>query len=127
MRQMVKHLGEYALVILLVPQLFVHLYYFRQAFLRGSGVWTISLTLLKCGLALSCIIAPALLILALVIRHINRERVRGWPTFLTCLLGGYAMVVAWNLIVYPNFSYGWAILPVLICSTFTALFMLGTE
>lgn len=127
MRQIVKHLTEYALVILLVPQLFVHLYYFRQAFLRGSGAWTISITLLKCGLALSCISAPALLLLAFAIRYINRERVRGLATFFTCLLSGYAMVVAWNLVVYPNFSYGWAILPVFICSAFTALFMLGTE
>lgn len=127
MRQIVKHLTEYALVILLVPQLFVHLYYFRQAFLRGSGAWTISITLLKCGLALSCISAPTLLLLAFAIRYINRDRVRGLATFFTCLLSGYAMVVAWNLVVYPNFSYGWAILPVFICSAFTALFMLGTE
>jgi len=127
MKQIAKDLLEYALTILLVPQLFVHLYYFRQAFLRGGGAGTLILTLLKCGLALSCIIGPALLLLTLLIRHINRERVRGWTTFLTCLFSGYAMIVAWNMIVYPNFSYGWALLPVFICSAVTALFMLGME
>jgi len=75
------------------------------------------------GLSASRLSAPFLYLLYLLIRHINRKKARCLVTFLICLVAGYAGVVAWNLVVFENFSYVWGILPVLICSGGTSAYM----
>jgi hypothetical protein len=116
MKDILKSLLEAAAVILLVPQLFVFMYFFWPT-IHGADGWGMMKSLVIFGLTLSRIVAPILYILYLVIVSINREKRRSVSSFLLCTLAGYASVIAWNVYIYESFSYAWALLPVLICSS----------
>lgn len=116
MKAILRSLLEAAAVILLVPQIFVFLYFFWPT-IRGADGWGMMKSLVIFGLTLSRIAGPILYILYLVIAAINREKRRSVLSFLICTSAGYASVITWNLLVYKSFSYAWALLPVLICSS----------
>lgn len=115
MKAILKSLLEAVAVILLVPQLFVFLYFFWPT-IRGADGWGMMKSLLLFGLTLSRIAGPILYILYLVITSINREKRRSVWSFLICTTVGYAAVIIWNIFVYKSFSYAWGLLPVIICS-----------
>ena len=103
MKELLKSLLEAAAVILLVPQLFVFMYFFWPT-IRGADGWGMMKSLVIFGLTLSRIAGPILYILYLVIVSINREKRRSVISFLLCALAGYATVIAWNVYIYENFS-----------------------
>ena len=115
MKAILKSLLEAVAVILLVPQLFVFLYFFWPT-IRGADGWGMMKSLVIFGLTLSRIAGPILYILYLVITSINREKRRNVWSFLICSTAGYASVIIWNIFVYKSFSYVWGLLPVIICS-----------
>jgi len=106
---------EMAAIILCVPHLFVYLYFFHLAFIRGAG-WNLMITLSSFALTVSRISAPFLFLLFLGIRHMNRKRPYVGATFLICFASGAAGVLAWNLLIFPVFAYGRSIVPILLCS-----------
>jgi hypothetical protein len=116
MKAILKSLLEAAAVILLVPQLFVFMYFFWPT-IHGADGWGMMKSLVIFGLTLSRIAAPILYILYLVIVCINREKRRSVWSFLICAATGYATVITWNLLIYKSFSCVWALLPVIICSS----------
>ncbi len=116
MKAILKSLLEATAVILLVPQLFVFMYFFWPT-IRGADGWGMMKSLVIFGLTLSRIVGPLLYILYLVIVSLNRGKRRSICSFLICTTAGYASVIAWNMLVYKSFSYAWALLPVLICSS----------
>lgn len=116
MKAILKSLLEAAAVILLVPQLFVFMYFFWPT-IHGADGWDMLKSLVIFGLSLSRIAGPILYILYLVIVSINREKRRSVWSFLVCATAGYASVLMWNLLIYKSFSDVWALLPVLICSS----------
>ncbi|MEI6646663.1 MAG: hypothetical protein WCP12_11565 [bacterium] len=116
MKAIFKSLLEAGVVILLVPQLFVSLYFFWPT-IHGADGWGMMKSLVIFGLTLSRIASPILYILYLVITSINREKRRSLWSFLICTLVGYASVIVWNIFVYKSFSYAWALLPVILCSS----------
>lgn len=116
MKALLKALLEAVAVIILVPQLFVFMYFFWPTIhgVDGGGMMK---SLILFGLAISRIAGPILYILYLVIVSINREKRRSAWSFLICAVTGYASVIAWNVWIWKNFSYAWAVLPVLLCSS----------
>ncbi|MEI7945120.1 MAG: hypothetical protein WCJ02_00410 [bacterium] len=116
MKAIIQSLLEAAAVILLVPQLFVFMYFFWPT-IHGADGWGMMKSLVIFGLTLSRIAGPILYILYLVITSINREKRRSAWSFLVCTTVGYASVITWNLLIYKSFSYAWSLLPVLICSS----------
>lgn len=123
MKSILKSLIEAAVVILLIPQLFVFLYFFLPT-VRGSDSLSLFKPLLLLGLTISRLAGPILYILYLVICAVNRERRRAMVSFFICAMTGYLCVVAWNLVIFKNFSYAWGVLPVLICSGGVGLYQL---
>lgn len=123
MKALLKSLLEAVAVILLVPQLFVFLYFFWPT-IRGADGWGMIKALLVFGFSLSRMAGPILYILFLVITAINREKRRSVSSFLICTLTGYASVIAWNVFVYKSFSYVWGLFPVLICSSGVVVYQL---
>jgi len=123
MKNTLKTIAEAIALILILPQLFVFLYFFWGTVRVGFDGFGMMKHLALLGLSASRLSAPFLYLLYFLICRINREKARCLATFLICLVSGYAGVVAWNLVVFPNFSYVWGIIPVLICSGGTAGYM----
>lgn len=122
-RAIIKSLLEAAAVILLVPQLFVFLYFFWPT-VRGVDGWGMMKSLLVLGLSIARVAAPALYLLYLALASINREKRRSFCSFLLCLTTGYALLVAWNLFIYKNFSYLWGTVPIFLCSSGVVIYQL---
>lgn len=123
MKAILKSIFEALAVILLVPQLFVFLYFFWPT-VRGVDGWDMMKTLIALGFSVSRLAGPILYILYLVIVSVNRDKRQCVLSFVICFVTGYASVIAWNLFVYKNFSYAWGVLPVLICSLGAAAYQL---
>jgi len=123
MKNTLKAAGEALVLILLLPQIFIFLYFFWGTVRIGINGLGMMKELALLGLSASQLSAPFLYLLYLLICRLNREKAHCLATFLICLAAGYAGVAAWNLIVFPNFSYVWGILPVLICSGGTSAYM----
>ena len=123
MKTILKPIAEVIILILLLPQIFVFLYFFWSTVRTGFDGLGMIKPLALLGLSISHLSAPFLYLLFLAIRHINREKAHCLATFLICLTAGYAGVIAWNLIVFPSFSYAWGILPVLACSGGTSAYL----
>jgi hypothetical protein len=115
MKAILQSLLEAVAVILLVPQLFVFLYFFWPTIHGYDGRGMIT-SLIVFGFSISRIAGPFLYILFLVITALNRDKRRHVASFLICTCSGYAAVVAWNVFIFENFSYAWGLLPVLLCS-----------
>ena len=115
MKAILKSILEALAVILLVPQLFVFLYFFWPT-VRGVDGWGMMKELMALGFSVSRLAGPILYILYLVIVSLNRDKRRSLLSFLICFATGYASVIAWNVFIYKSFSYAWGALPVLICS-----------
>jgi hypothetical protein len=115
MKTWLKNGLEMLAVVLLLPQVFLLLYFFRYLFL-GQNVLGLAKTLCVYGLTISWVSAPVLVLLAAGVKALLRARARWYVTLLACWAAGTAWVAAWNLLVYPVFSYAWAALPVLLCS-----------
>lgn len=127
MKPILKTVAEVLLLILLLPQIFVFLYFFWSTVRIGFGGFGMMKDLASLGLAISLMSAPFLYVLYFAIRRVNRDKARGLATFLICLVSGYAGVVAWNVFIFENFSYFWGLIPVLICSGGTALYIVLRE
>ena len=112
---------EVLTVILLVPQVFVYLYYFRLLFTGGNRLGLLKALFLY-GATVSWVSAPFLALLALLSHVLLQVRVRWTWTFLFCMAAGYLWVAAWNLFVFDMFSYVWAALPVVLCSAGYAVY-----
>jgi hypothetical protein len=123
MKNILKTTAEALLLIFLLPQIFILLYFFWGTIRIGMNGLSLMKDLALLGFSVSQLSSPFLYLLYWLIRHINRKEAHCLATFLICFVAGYAGVVAWNLVVFPNFSYGWAILPVLICSGGTSAYM----
>jgi hypothetical protein len=123
MKSILKSLLEAAVVILLIPQIFVFLYFFLPT-IRSVESLGLFKPLVLLGLTISRLAGPILYILYLAISAINREKRRGFLSFVICTITGYLCVVAWNLVIFKNFSYGWSLLPILICSGGVGIYQL---
>jgi len=123
MKNTFKAIAEAIVLVLLLPQIFVFLYFFWGTVKIGFDGLLMMKELSLLGLSAPRVGAPFLYLLFFVIRHINREKARCLATFLICLAVGYAGVIAWNLAIFESFSYIWGLLPVLICSGGTSAYM----
>ena len=123
MKALLKSFLEAVAVILLVPQLFVFMYFFYPT-IRGVDGGGMMKSLIVFGLSLSRITGPILYLLFLAITVINRKKRRSLCSFLVCTTVGYATVITWNVFVYKSFSYAWGLFPVLICSSGVVLYQL---
>lgn len=119
MKAWLRPVVEVAAVVLLLPQAFVFMYYFRYAFI-GSNWAGLCKALSLYGLSISWVSAPFLVALTLAVRAMIGARVRWWKTLGAGVAMGFLWVAAWNLLVAPSFAYATAALPVLLCSLATA-------
>ena len=110
---------ELLLIILLLPQMFVFLYFFSFLFVGGNWLGLLK-TVCLYALTVSWVSSPFLALLTLLIRVLVGARVRWFVTLPFCVAAGFLWVAAWNLLVYDFFSYGRAVLPILLCSLCTA-------
>lgn len=116
MRTRLRGVLEVLAVILLLPQAFVFLYYFRYFFLGENGLGLLK-TLAVYALTVSWVSAPYLVLLCVAVKALLTFKVRWYVTLLICVAAGYGWVAAWNVCVFPVFSYLWSLLPILLCST----------
>ncbi|MCL2104924.1 MAG: hypothetical protein FWH21_07735 [Kiritimatiellaeota bacterium] len=119
-----KSLAEAIVLILLLPQIFLFLYFFWRTVTIGIDGLGMMKELFRLGLHASQVGAPFIYLLYFLIRHVNRGGGRYLATFLICAVAGYGGVLAWNRYIFENFSYFWSIIPVLICSGGATGFML---
>lgn len=115
MRTLRTFLLELLLVVLLVPQAFVLLYYFTFFFKGGNPVGLLK-TLAVYALTISWVSSPFLAVVALLIRVFLARRVRWHAVLAFCLCAGWVWVTAWNTLVFDIFAYRQAAVPVLLCS-----------
>jgi len=123
MKDTLKAITEAIVLILLLPQIFVFLYFFWGTVKIGFDGMGMMKPLSILALSISHVGAPFLYLLYFIIRRVNRGKARCLATFLICVAAGYGGVVAWNLVIFENFSYVWGILPVLVCSGGTSAYM----
>ena len=117
MKNILKSLAEALVLILLLPQLFVFLYFFWGTVRIGTDGVGMMKDLAILGFTLARMSAPFLYLLYLLVRHVNRQKGQPLATFIICWVAGYGGVIAWNLLIFDgNFSYFWSILPVTLCS-----------
>lgn len=115
MKKKVRQNLEALLVILLFPQLFVFLYYFFPI-IKGPGSLGLIKHMLLLGLVISQLTCPVLYLLYWAITTLNHEQRYAGTSFLLCLFTGFLGIIAWNKLIFENFSLAWAWLPLLICS-----------
>ena len=106
---------ELSLVVLLLPQLFVLLYYGGYAF-SGSNWSGFFKAISLYALTVSWVSAPFLVILFALVKGLLGARVRWFVALPLCVGVGFFWLWAWNHFVYPAFSWGRAVLPLLVCS-----------
>ena len=117
MKSTFKSIAEALVLILLLPQVFVFLYFFWGTVRVGVDGFGMMKDIAVLGLTISRMAAPFLYLLYLLVRHMNREKKRCLATFLVCWAAGYGGIVAWNFLIFDgNFSYFWSVLPVTLCS-----------
>lgn len=115
MKAWLRNILEILAVIVLLPQVFVFFYSFDLFFVGGNRLRMLR-DLTVYALAISWVSAPLLAVLVIVVKTLIRVRVRWYVTLLLCVASGYAWVAGWNLLVFKTFSYGKALIPVLLCS-----------
>lgn len=118
MKTWIRRFLEIAAVVLLLPQAFVFMYYFRCLFI-GSNWLGLCKALSLYGLTVAWVSAPFLVVLSLAVRALIGAPARWWKTLAACVAMGYFWVAGWNLLVAPSFQYAAAALPVLLCSLAT--------
>ena len=107
-------------LILLLPQIFI-LLYCSWSTVNNPKPWSMLTDLLLLGFTLSRFVAPALYLFYLLMVRINRNVPQSLLSFALCMAFGYGCIVAWNVIIFDNnFSLGWCIIPILLCSGITA-------
>jgi len=106
---------ESLLVILLVPQAFVLLYYFTY-FFKGGNPWGLLRALSVYALTVSWVSAPVLAVAVVLVKLLLTKQCRWYAMFAFCAGSGYLWLAAWNVFVYDMFSYLRAALPILLCS-----------
>ena len=111
--------GELVLIILLVPQVFVFLNFFSFLFVGNNWIGLLK-TVFLYALTISWVSSPFLVLLTVLVRVLVKSRVRWFVTLPLCVGAGFLWLTAWNLLVYDFFSYGRAVLPILLCSVGTA-------
>jgi len=115
MKAWLSHGIKLLFVVLFLPQLFLALYFFTILFLGQNwfGLWK---ALFLYGLTISWVSAPFLVLLSVLILACIRSHMNAWLTFAISVLGGFIWLIAWNLCIYPVFTYGRATLPILFCA-----------
>jgi hypothetical protein len=101
-------------IVLLVPQVFVFTYFFSMLF-TGSNWLGLLRSMALFGLTLSWVALPFLALAAVLFRLMISANARWFVTFPLGIAAAYLGLVAWNLLIFPCFSYGRAALPVLLC------------
>jgi len=119
-----KDLLELLLVVLLVPQIFVFFYYIPFLFTGGNNGSFLK-TLVLYAFTLSWVSAPFLAVLVACIKKLFKARVRWYALLVFNVAAGYLWVTAWNVLVYPVFSYGRAAFPILVCGLGTTGYALA--
>lgn len=117
---------ELLLVVMLVPQAFVFFYYFTF-FFRGGNSIRLLWPLARYALTISWVSAPFIVVTALLVKVLLARQVRWYVTVAFCWGAGYVWLAAWNYFVYDIFSYGQAILPMLLCSLGAAGYALARD
>ena len=110
---------ELLLIILLLPQAFVLLYFFPHFFTGGNQLGLLKALSLY-ALTISWVSAPVLALLTVLVKVLIGSRARWFVILPLCIAAGYVWVAAWNLLVYDVFAYLKASVPVLLCSVGTA-------
>jgi hypothetical protein len=106
------------LVTVALPQLFVFMYFFALL-VTGMNRLALLRSLALLGLTFSWVSAPFFAVALLLYKLLVARKVRGIVVFLVCTLAGYLWVCLWNVWIFPLFSCGRAVLPVLVCSLLT--------
>jgi hypothetical protein len=115
MKSILKSNLEALLAILLFPQIFVLLYFLIPT-IKGAEGFSMIKHLLNLGFSISRVGAPVLYMLYWAITTLNQNQRRAGISFLICSVTGYLSLIAWNHYIFQNFSYGWGLLTVLLCS-----------
>ena len=115
MKAWLVRIVELLLVVLLVPQAFVLSYYFSLLFEGGNWLGLLK-TLSLYALTVSWVSAPVLVVLTILVRILIGAKIRWLFTLSFSVSIGYLWVAAWNLFVYPVFSYGRSTVPILLCA-----------
>jgi len=115
MKAWVRVALELLLIVLLLPQLFVFLYYFVFAF-SGNNWLEFLKAMAFYALTISWVSAPFLVLLYALVRGLLGARVRWFVALPLCVGTGFFWLWAWNHFVYPAFTWGRAVLPLLACS-----------
>ncbi len=118
MKTWIRRFLEVAAVVLLLPQVFVFMYYFRCLFI-GSNWLGLCKSLSLYGLTVSWVSAPFLVVLTFAIRALVGAEVRWWVTFAVSVGTGYLWIVGWNVLVVHSFGCLAAAVPILLCGLVT--------
>ena len=115
MKIWLRNILEVLAIILVLPQVFIVMYYFRYLFLGDNWLGLLK-TLSLYALTISWVSAPYLAVVVVAVKKLISVRVSWYVTLLLCVAAGYAWVAAWNVFIFKVFSYFWAALPILLCS-----------
>lgn len=126
MKALLKTIAWLVVIVLVIPQLFVFSY-FLHLLVRGGSRLEMMQSLALLGLSVSCVSAPFFGAMTLLYKAMLAWQVRGYVILPVCALAGFLWVVAWNHVIFDLFTYGKAILPVLLCSLVSAGYALAWE
>ncbi len=121
-----RTVGQIAVTLLLVPQLFVLAYYF-PLLISGPRRWEFWQVIAGLGLSISWVGAPFFVAAAGLYRMLILCRVPYGIVFLSMLAAGFGGVALWNTLIYDLFGCLRSILPLLLCCTVTVGYMLAAR
>jgi hypothetical protein len=101
------------LVTLLVPQLFVLIYFFPNFFRRFHALGLAKAVFVH-ALTVSWVSAPLVALLVWAYGRLIRRETRWHLVLGFCVMAGYFWLAAWNLLIYPTYDYVRAGLPILL-------------
>ena len=126
-KQGLRSLLSWGLIVFLLPQLFLLCYYF-PVLIRKQGNWLVFAgEIAKYGLTISWVSLPFLTVVYAGVRVAFTRRIHGMAIWAISAVIGYAWVAGWNLAVYPTFKWLNAIIPVILCSAFPCAYAIGSH
>lgn len=124
-KQGLRSLLSWSLIVFLLPQLFLICYYFPHL-VRRQGNWLAFMgAIARYGLTISWVSLPFLTLIYVGVRVAFTRRIHGMAIWAISAVIGYAWVASWNLAVYPTFKWLNAIIPVILCSAFPCAYAIG--
>lgn len=121
-RNGLKLLLDWALVIVLLPQVFLLCYYFPYLTHKSGWSFKFVAEIAKYGLDISWVSAPVLTVLFMIYRSSFRRTTNGFLIWAGCFVFGLLWIAGWNLLVYPSFNLWKASVPLLIISSVTCIY-----